>query len=76
MPLCNQRANEFAAEKFVDNLSRFSARGLGDVVRGIFTRARENGADSRGVTEGEQRLATDGRFLAGIHSQDRFFQTR
>src|SRR2546430_17526806 len=39
MPLCNQRANEFAAEKFLDNLSRVSARGLADVVRRTFTRA-------------------------------------
>src|SRR5713226_6397420 len=32
MALSNQRANEFAAEKFVDNLFRFSAGGFGDFV--------------------------------------------
>src|SRR2546429_5903283 len=75
MTLCNQRADKFTAEKFIDNFFWFSARGLGDFVHGIFTRARKNGTDARGVAEREQRLATDRRLLAGIHFQDGLFQT-
>src|SRR5258708_8139067 len=75
MALCNQRANEFTAEEFVDNLCRFSSRAFGNLGYGIFTRTRENGADAGGVAEGEQRLTTDCRLLAGIDFQNRFFQT-
>src|SRR5258708_3326249 len=76
MALCNQRANEFTAEEFVDNLCRFSSRALSDVVYGIFTGARENGADAGGVAKREERLTTDRRLLAGIQFQNRLFQTR
>src|SRR6266852_96713 len=66
MALSDQRANELAAQEFVDDLLRFSAGALGDFAYGIFPGARENGADSRSVAEREQRLATDGRLLASI----------
>src|SRR5467141_3046948 len=74
--LSNQGTNEFTTEKLVDNLCRFSARVLDDFVHGIFSRARQNGADAGGVAEGEQGLATDRRLLARIYFQDGFFQTR
>src|SRR5467141_4473645 len=73
--LSNQGTNEFTTEKLVDNLCRFSARVLDDFVHGIFSRARQNGADAGGVAEGEQGLATDRRLLARIYFQDGFFQT-
>src|SRR5260370_8896687 len=76
MALCNQRADEFTAEEFVDNLCRLSSRSLSDVVYGIFTGARENGADAGGVAKREERLTTDRRLLAGIQFQNRLFQTR
>src|SRR5207248_8940852 len=57
MALGNQRANEFAAEEFVDNLSRFSARGLGDVVRGIFTRAREKDRKSTRLNSSHRTIS-------------------
>src|SRR5258708_3286054 len=66
MTLSDQRADELAAQEFVDDLFRFSAGALGDFAYGIFPGSRENGADSRGVAEREQRLATDGRLLASI----------
>src|SRR5713101_5776189 len=47
MALSNQRADQFAAEEFVDNLFRFSACTFGDFVHGIFTCPRQNGADAR-----------------------------
>src|SRR6202158_5537684 len=66
MALSNQGADEFTAEQLVDNLCRFSARILDDFVHGIFSRARQNGADAGGVAEGEQRAGTEPRFLAHI----------
>src|SRR6267143_4082400 len=75
MALSNQRADELTAEQLVDNLCRFSARVLDDFVHGIFSRARQNGADAGGVAEREQRLATDRRLLARIYFQDGFFQS-
>src|SRR5467141_3391147 len=75
MALSDQRADELTAEELVYNLFRLSAGGLGDFVDGIFARARENGADAGGVAQGEQRLATDRRFLASIHFQDGLLQT-
>ena len=41
MALSNQRANEFTAEKFVDNLFRFSAGALGDFAYSIFPCTRD-----------------------------------
>ena len=76
MALSHQRTDKFSPEEFVGNLFRFSTGGLGDFAHGIFPRAREDGADARGVAKREQRLATDCRFPARIHFQNGFFQTR
>src|SRR5436190_24366229 len=74
MALSNQRANEFAPKKFVDNLFRLPAGGLGDFVHHVFARARKNGADTCGIAKRKQRLAADCRFLTSVHFQDGFFQ--
>src|SRR6266478_1430049 len=76
MALSDQRANELAAQEFVDDLLRFSAGALGDFAYGIFPGSRENGADARGIAEREQRLATDGRLFASIQFEDGPFQAR
>src|SRR5260370_32525567 len=75
MALCNQRADEFTAEEFVDNLCRLSSRSLCDVVYGIFTASRENGADAGGVANREARLTPDRRLLTGSRLPNRLFQT-
>src|SRR5260370_220378 len=67
MALSDQRANELAAQEFVDDLFRFSAGALGDFTYGIFPGARENGADARAIAEREHRLATPRPLLPTIY---------
>src|SRR5436309_10990136 len=74
MTLSNQRANEFAPKKFVDNLFRLPAGALGDFIHDVLSCARKNGADTCGIAEGKQWLTADRRFLARIHFEDGFLQ--
>ena len=75
MTLRHERTDEFPADEFIDDFFWITAGGLDDFIHGFFASTRQDGAEPRGVAEGDERLAADRGLFPAVDLEDGTPQT-